>query len=54
MSAHNLIIGTLYLDLGGKSVIKNCRNGEKAVLEYHKRGWTSSSAFKVDGDLFNS
>jgi hypothetical protein len=24
------------------------------VLEYHKRGWTSSSAYKVDGEIFNA
>jgi hypothetical protein len=29
ISAHNLIIGTPYVDLGGKSVIRNCnREGE--------------------------
>jgi hypothetical protein len=24
------------------------------VLEYHRRGWTTSSAFKVDGEILNS
>jgi oxysterol-binding protein 1 len=49
VSAHNLIIGNLYLDLGGKSVIRNCANNEYCELEYHKRGWSSSNSFRVDG-----
>lgn len=55
ISAHNLIIGSPYVDLGGKSVIRNCsREGEQCVLEYHKRGWTANSAFKADGEIFDS
>lgn len=30
------------------------REGEYVELEYHKRGWTASSAFKVDGELYSS
>ena len=55
LSAHNLIIGTPYVDIGGKSVIRNCsREGEYCELEFHKRGWSTSSAFKVDGEVYNS
>jgi len=54
VSAHNLIIGNVYLDLGGKSVIRNCATNDVAELEYHKRGWTAASAFKVDGTVFNA
>ena len=54
VSAHNLIIGNLYLDLGGKSIIRNCTTGELAELEYHKRGWSASSAYKVDGNVLNA
>ncbi|CDW78464.1 oxysterol-binding protein [Stylonychia lemnae] len=53
VSAHNLIIGNLYLDLGGKSVIRNCKTGDYCQLEYHKRGWSSSNSFKVDGEVYN-
>jgi hypothetical protein len=48
-----LIIGNLYLDLGGKSVIRNLTTGDYCELEYHKRGWSSSSAFKVDGEVYS-
>ena len=55
MSAHNLIIGNFYIDISGKSTIKNCsREGEECVLEYSKRGWYGKSAQKVVGSVFNS
>lgn len=55
VSAHNLIIGTPYVDIGGKSVVRcTNREGDYCELEYHKRGWTSSSAFKVDGEIYNN
>jgi hypothetical protein len=54
VSAHNLIIGTLYLDIGGKSIVRKCGTNEYAELEYHKRGWSSSNSFRVDGQVFNA
>lgn len=42
------------MDLGGKSIIRNInREDEQCVLEYHKRGWTGSDAFKVDGKVLS-
>ena len=53
ISAHNLIIGTPYLDLSGKSTIKNMmRPGEYCELEFYKRGWSASSYFRVEGEIF--
>jgi hypothetical protein len=54
ISANNLIIGTLYMDLSGKSTIKNMTTGDIAILEYHKRGWTAANAFRIDGDIMNN
>jgi hypothetical protein len=52
VSAHNLILGTMYFDLGGKSIIKNLsRPDEVCVLEFHKKGWTASSAYKINGEI---
>jgi hypothetical protein len=39
MAAHNLIIGTPYIDVTDKCVIKNLKTGEEAVINYHERGW---------------
>jgi hypothetical protein len=52
-----LILGTPYVDLGGKSHIRCInkeREGDYAEIEFHKRGWSASSAFKLDGDVYNS
>jgi|LauGreDrversion4_2_1035121.scaffolds.fasta_scaffold245760_3 CRISPR/Cas system CMR-associated protein Cmr3 (group 5 of RAMP superfamily) len=55
ISAHNLIIGKPYLDLGGESTIKNMqRPGEICKLEFHKRGWSESTYYKVDGEIFKN
>ena len=55
ISAHNLIIGNLYLDLSGKSTIKNMNNpSEYCELQFYKRGWSQDSYFRVDGDIFDS
>jgi hypothetical protein len=50
-----LIIGTPYLDLSGISTIKNMmRPGELCRLEFFKRGWSTSSYFRVEGEIFNN
>lgn len=54
ISAHNIVIGSFYLDAGGKSVIRNTATGDEAVLNFYRRGWTGSDAFKVDGKISNS
>ncbi len=55
ISAHNLVIGTPYLDLGGTSTIKNLsKPNEYCNLEFHKRGWSESSYYKVEGEIFNN
>jgi hypothetical protein len=41
LSVHNLILGTPYMDIGGKSIVKNLtRKGETCTLEYFKKGWS--------------
>ena len=53
ISAHNLIIGTPYLDLSGKSSVRNMSiPGEYCEMEFHKRGWSAASYFRVEGDIF--
>ena len=43
-SAHNLIIGTPYVDLHGKCVITNHVTQETCDLEFKPKGWGNSSA----------
>lgn len=44
----------MYLDLSGKSTIKNMgKPQEYCELQFYKRGWSSDSYFRVDGELFD-
>ncbi len=53
ISAHNLIIGTPYLDLGGTATIKNLsKPNEISSIEFHKRGWSESSYFRIEGVIY--
>ena len=53
LSVHNLIIGTPYLDAGGKGVIRNLANPDRYVeIDFHKRGWSSSTYFRFDGFVY--
>jgi hypothetical protein len=48
LSVHNLIIGSPYLDAGGKGYIRNtaCPNDRYVEIEFFKKGWSSSNHFK--------
>ena len=52
-AAHNLIIGTPYVDIGGTSTIKSIEHPDlECLLTYTKRGWTTRDMFKVEGDVY--
>jgi hypothetical protein len=54
LSVHNLIIGSPYLDAQGRGYIRNmaCPNEQYVDIEFHKRGWSKSNYFKVDGNVY--
>lgn len=49
ISVHNLIIGTPYLDVGGKHFVRNaaCPKDQYVEIDYFKKGWSSENQFKV-------
>ena len=50
VSAHNIIIGTMYIDIGGSASVKIIGNSNiRAVLNYTKKGWFSKEEYKIDG-----
>jgi len=52
LSAHNLIIGTPYIDIGGTSKVRLVGKDELEInLRWTKRGWLSKEEFKVEGEL---
>lgn len=55
LSAHNLIIGTPYVDIGGTSSVRLIEKPElECVVTYTKRGWISKDQFKVEGEVCRS
>lgn len=42
LSVHNLVIGSPYMDAGGKGYLRNvaCPNEQYVEIEFHKRGWS--------------
>ena len=52
VSTHNIVIGTMYNDIGGKSIIRSLTNKNlKCELKYTKRGWFATENYKVEGDV---
>eukprot|EP00350_Pseudokeronopsis_sp_OXSARD2_P007191 CAMPEP_0170551834 /NCGR_PEP_ID=MMETSP0211-20121228/9832_1 /TAXON_ID=311385 /ORGANISM="Pseudokeronopsis sp., Strain OXSARD2" /LENGTH=86 /DNA_ID=CAMNT_0010859249 /DNA_START=492 /DNA_END=749 /DNA_ORIENTATION=+ len=40
ISAHNLVFGEMYIDVGGESTVENLsRPSQTCKLTYHKKGW---------------
>ncbi len=53
--ANNLIIGTMYFDLGGNTIVRNLtRPNEVCHLTFHKRGWTEASYYLIDGEIYEN
>ena len=52
ISAHNLVIGTPYIDIGGHAVLRILED-PSVVCKIHfiKRGWLSKDEFKLEGDV---
>lgn len=51
--AGNLIIGQMYVDLGGKCNVENKTLGHKAEVEFKRRGWSASSYYKCSAIIKN-
>jgi Oxysterol-binding protein len=54
ISAHNLIIGTPYLDVSGKSYVRNtaCPDEQYAEITFYKRNWSGDNNFRLSGKVF--
>ncbi|TNV85646.1 hypothetical protein FGO68_gene6666 [Halteria grandinella] len=52
---HNLIIGSPYLEPDTKAYVKNLKNPDiHAEIDFHKRGWSQESYYKVSGNVYSS
>ena len=47
-----MVIGSLYIDIGGTSSIRPIRNEKLlCVLKWSKKAWFTNEQFKVEGDI---
>ena len=55
VSAHNLIIGQLYVDIGDRLTVRNLRTKEYALIDYTRRGWFAKEEnfYKCEGTIFS-
>jgi hypothetical protein len=53
-SVHNLIFGTLYIDVGGKSTAINRNTRERCEIKFIKRGWGNKNAYKLEGQIYDA
>lgn len=50
LSVHNLVIGSMYVDIGETmTVINQARPSEICEVNFERRGWFTSEAFKFTG-----
>jgi hypothetical protein len=53
-NVHNIIVGKIYVEHYGKVEILNDRTGDKAILDFKKRGWFDRSSNDVTGEVLDS
>lgn len=52
-SAHNLIIGKMYIDIGENlTVVNQDQPNEQCVIRFERRGWFNKEKFKLAGEVF--
>ena len=56
LSVHNLVMGTMYLDLGEQLIVRNLNTREYAIVEFQRRGWTTKEKdyYKLEGKIYSS
>jgi hypothetical protein len=53
-NVHNIIFGKMYVDHYGKLEVVNSTTGDKAILNFHKKGWFEKVSNAVDGIVTDS
>ena len=48
-NVHNIIFGKMYVDHYGKMEFVNTTTGDKAMLNFHKKGWFEKASHEVNG-----
>jgi oxysterol-binding protein 1 len=54
LSAHNLVIGQMYVDIGESMVVTNLkRPNERCEVKFERRGWFTGDSFKFSGEVLS-
>jgi len=54
MYACNLIIGTEYVDIGGKVLLTCEQTKLTCAIEFQRKGWNAKTQYNVEGKVLNS
>lgn len=54
MSANNLIIGKIYIDVHGQYEVINHTKNIKAEVKIHRQGWTAKNSYKCEGRVIDN
>lgn len=54
MSAHNLVIGTAYVDIGETMRVLNLTTKDYAEIRFTRRSWFSKEEFKLEGEVYKA
>jgi hypothetical protein len=52
ITANNIVLGEIYMDINDKIEIINHTNGEKAEIQFNGRGWSTPS--NLSGKIFDA
>ena len=53
-SMHNYMIGALYLWINGDMTCTNSKTGDKLVVNFKPKGWTSKGDYQAEGKVFDA
>jgi len=53
-AVHNVIIGTVWIDHYGETIIWNKKTGEKAVVNFKPCGWFSKGWHEISAEIFDT
>ncbi|CAG9330446.1 unnamed protein product [Blepharisma stoltei] len=51
---YNIIMGKIYIDNSGSIEISNFNNGDRATIEYKKKGWFEKVTHELEGSVFDN
>ena len=48
---HNIVMGNMYVYHQNQYIVKNLEKNIESVINFHKKGWTSSNDYLAEGTI---